>query len=684
MDFLRRNQKEQSGSNGRGVSFKSVGVVIMLAALLTLFSLFYGWGLYVVASSKHEHRGTESYDSYVSLRMEDAIDMQARPKSLAIVLPFIVKDAPSIILSLRRWTQLGDPCPMSASLKTKPVDVILWFHRDLDAPELAEFRADFQEQVSKTLRPIRHCFEAIKFESAFLTPKEDVYPIGPTRQFYNLFSASARPLATYDFFFWHEHDVQPIRAGWVDALVIETTFRGDFFVKGSIHRGNKVDEAAMNPSQRDWINHINGNALYRSSDPTFVQMVLDVAEADADKPVTDFMASFDLALWLRYVASYDKNWQAYKNYAHKFQYSDIIQSHCDDLDADQLVELLENSPNTYFIHGASQSSGGMLRKYRPQSPISTSRISSPKHLAVAIVVRENQVAHLEALMKLSENVKTRACATKQGHSIDLIFYIDTEWDRGWVFGTHKTKIQSWLRQYRNFAACFSSVKFLESHIDRSHDQVESEVDMSNLLLMRLLQDPIVAQSTSYLLVLNPFVLPIRGDWLEAFRDHALGGLEDFWMKGSAYRGFRLEGPTRISTTSDAHVWDQWPALSTSGMYNIQAPELINFLELVRNQYPALPLMVGVAQILRDRKQYAATKDALAYVHYSNFIQNHGETRFSADGLRKTALDTYLVESECREEFGRLASQPACLICPVNEDWSETCLMKVKQGGRLLG
>ena len=230
---------------------------------------------------------------------------RSKPASLVIVVPFTFKDAEKVVNGLRKWARPGDPCPAvrmmlssssvlsSSSLLSSsarrdssinansksPVDVLFWFNRDLD--DIVQSRDAFKENFLKALEPISHCFNRVEFKSARLSEEEDAYPFGPSNQWYDLFLSSERPLANYDYAFWCEHDVMPVQSGWVDALLREATFSSvDFFVKGSLHRGRKLDGIVPYPDGTSWVGHINGNALYKANDPEFLAMISQCREAN--------------------------------------------------------------------------------------------------------------------------------------------------------------------------------------------------------------------------------------------------------------------------------------------------------------------------------------------------------------------------------------------------------------------
>eukprot|EP00952_Eustigmatos_sp_NYUAD-ZCMA_P011605 47071-Eustigmatos_ZCMA.PRE.1 len=60
---------------------------------------------------------------------------------------------------------------------------------------------------------------------------------------------------------------------------------------------------------------------------------------------------------MMHVSDYMTRWPEYKHYAHMFQYSDFIQSHCTDLTETELRTIADMSPGTYLIHGSDSSAG---------------------------------------------------------------------------------------------------------------------------------------------------------------------------------------------------------------------------------------------------------------------------------------------------------------------------------------
>ena len=282
------------------------------------------------------------------------------PPTVAIVVPFTEKDFDKVLATIQAWSKLGNPCPKLQLLATPPLHVLLWFNRDLDLDQAKPFAQDAKAQLIRALQPVGKCVASVRFDSAKLTDEEDPYPHGPSNQWYKLYLSPDKPLRAYDYFLWAEHDLTPVRSEWMDALIEEVTWHKDFFVRGSVHRGSRLDIAANDADTAPWLTHINGNAIYTCSDKTFVAMVRACYLKRGDD-------SFDVAMWKEHVTSYMTTWIVYRGHAHKFQYTEFMQNYGTSLEKDEIAHILEASPTTYMIHGTDDSAGEQLWRQQEAS-----------------------------------------------------------------------------------------------------------------------------------------------------------------------------------------------------------------------------------------------------------------------------------------------------------------------------
>ena len=233
---------------------------------------------------------------------------------------------------------------------------------------------------------MRHCFGRSKFLSANLSAQEDIYPQGPSNQFYRLFSSTSLAGSQYDFLFLMEHDVRVVRAGWLDALWLEVATPaadlehyggaaspsgwpapgrgGDsaFYVKGSILRGRRVDSnlkyAECSEEWKDarqWLRHINGNAFYAVGSQAFRSLV------NATRQLYDPNSGwkpFDTSIHRAMVSNFMTNWPSYQTMAHKFVYTQLIQNWSEEVSDEVVADIRAQQPNTFLVHGNSADSQG--------------------------------------------------------------------------------------------------------------------------------------------------------------------------------------------------------------------------------------------------------------------------------------------------------------------------------------
>jgi len=268
---------------------------------------------------------------------------------LAIVFSFSSHDQMSLLQSFSEWRDLGPPCKVLIDQDySELVDLVFWFHRELSSEQVIFL----QREVGKHLSFMRFCFRMTKFLSARLNDSEEGYPAGPSHQFYRLMLTTvANFTGQYDYMFWMEHDVAPIRDGWLDKVFLECLHPAEFFVKGSVFRGRSLDSMVRDPTHLLWIPHINGNAIYRLGNPQFVELVYG-----ASRVYPPSHHPFDTAIW-RAAANSKYNWPKFQDHAHLFIYSDFIVNYGHESSPYHHVLVRQHCPHTYFIHGSPFAAG---------------------------------------------------------------------------------------------------------------------------------------------------------------------------------------------------------------------------------------------------------------------------------------------------------------------------------------
>ena len=62
------------------------------------------------------------------------VHVEKRAARLAIVIPYLQRDAQHVLANLALWPAEGDPCPVLRAYEAKHfVDLVFWYNLDLDA-----------------------------------------------------------------------------------------------------------------------------------------------------------------------------------------------------------------------------------------------------------------------------------------------------------------------------------------------------------------------------------------------------------------------------------------------------------------------------------------------------------------------------------------------------------------------
>ena len=126
-----------------------------------------------------------AYDSVARLSLEDAAVLRGRvtgkvfvegdPVSLAVVYPFYAGDVDRVEANLVGW---GGPRNIASNACTPKYarHTTLVFYFNFDINDVGN--RQFEQRLTKAVKPLARCFRRVKFESAKLTPEEDKYPVG--------------------------------------------------------------------------------------------------------------------------------------------------------------------------------------------------------------------------------------------------------------------------------------------------------------------------------------------------------------------------------------------------------------------------------------------------------------------------------------------------------------------------
>ena len=287
---------------------------------------------------------------------------------LAIVRPFYEDEVETLLDSFGSWPNRS--ClPEFAS---DAVDLIFYYSGSYETKIITAL-----DSFGSQYLLLKACFRNIRYLAANLTDSENTYPAGPSFQFYKLFlpdSSIAAISDQYDFLFWMEADVFPIREFWINELLFQSR-SSRCNVKGSMYRGTSWDgDGFWDENGHDmfrWARHINGNALYKIN--TNLKM-MTMGAFTTFPPDTGI--PFDTALYMitHDIENHPNLWLTLKENAHLYCYSDFILNIGGEFHVKHdSRSVADRYDYTFLVHGSHLSTGsklygGALQKQKPPPP----------------------------------------------------------------------------------------------------------------------------------------------------------------------------------------------------------------------------------------------------------------------------------------------------------------------------
>ena len=257
-----------------------------------------------------------------------------------IIMPFHPRQLESVKNNLKLWSHYV-PCEIGSKLH----GIAFIFYVSSSKSNIPNLR-DFESELFETSKFGSDCFRSLSIEYAGLSGKDDEYLKGSRLMFEKMIKKDINFGAVEpSHIFYMEPDCRPIRSFWLKALnnlIIEPN--AAFWMKGSNFRGSF---GIIRQHKLYNYLHINGNALYNLSlsDEGLSDFYFNVVKRIIELKLKDIEAYdsdiFRALLW--------NNAQYTSSFFHMFQFSNFIQNHWHS--EYSLKEILENSPDTFFIHG---------------------------------------------------------------------------------------------------------------------------------------------------------------------------------------------------------------------------------------------------------------------------------------------------------------------------------------------
>lgn len=176
------------------------------------------------------------------------------------------------------------------------------------------------------------------------------YKAGPNNQFFS----SIRRIAPYGgYTFLMETDCLPMRRGWLSKLQALVDGSEPFWIMGSVYRG-------LQKLSKDFVRHLNGNAVYATGNADFQTFVTDFWETHTWRLIRekDKRLAYDCILEIMFSQENIRDQEVmdvWKQTAHKFKLFDFLQNIsgskdiADTTDA-TVSDLRHNHPDTYILH----------------------------------------------------------------------------------------------------------------------------------------------------------------------------------------------------------------------------------------------------------------------------------------------------------------------------------------------
>ncbi|CAM9769234.1 unnamed protein product [Ectocarpus sp. 6 AP-2014] len=259
-------------------------------------------------------------------------------RKLAVVVPMYDGDVDESFDAMRLWPTNCSP------LNVRYTDLVIYSAEPVNEHAL----------LSKVPTAASMCFRRTKVVSAGLTAEENVYPRGPSSQFYKLFldPEVSKEFELYDALAIIESDVAVTHETSFERLYKAAfTTEEPFWMKGSTLDGAEFHETAMVQEMWHIIGHLNGNAIYNNKAPAFAEFVnFTLHRWEYDLP-------YDVALWAT-IADFPYTWPLWQRFASNFVVTNLI-SNVGFYDVSEAEMMAAVTTDTLFVHG-SNSRGGSV------------------------------------------------------------------------------------------------------------------------------------------------------------------------------------------------------------------------------------------------------------------------------------------------------------------------------------
>lgn len=239
----------------------------------------------------------------------------------AIIMPFHNKHLTKITENIKLWSDLE---PTKRPVQTE----LIFFSSSVMSQEVDSFLKKYSY--------LKKYFSEISVQYANLT-SNDEYFFGAKFMIEVVLKKQLIFQNDPSYIFYMEPDCLPIQNFWLDGIIDDINTCSDiFWIRGSRFRGNS---SSISNGSAALKSHINGNAIYNINNVDFINFYFQKVN-----PKIGRYDGYDVRI---FEALYELPFDELQKYIRFFQYTDVIQNTCSEVDINLFVK---NNNNTFLIH----------------------------------------------------------------------------------------------------------------------------------------------------------------------------------------------------------------------------------------------------------------------------------------------------------------------------------------------
>jgi hypothetical protein len=257
-----------------------------------------------------------------------------------VVMPMVDGQIDRVKANLASWVDQYPPC---ATASTSRPTLVFYLStpttKDEDVVRRSLLAASSTAVVSR-------CFGGVVIATV---SSANSHKNGARLMFEHMVNKRVEALRDAKSILYMEPDMRPIRAGWLTAIEKDAEKGGEFWVKGSVFRGD-INIDAITSSLKGYhpnLYHINGNALYFLGDDRFAAFYNDDVRPFVVRKNGDSVSAYDVDFW-EYL--YDpNNYDRARSLLHYYVYTDTIMNMYKT--AYNPHDLAKTYPGAVLVHG---------------------------------------------------------------------------------------------------------------------------------------------------------------------------------------------------------------------------------------------------------------------------------------------------------------------------------------------